>query len=395
MIKLDYRFTCNSPLHTGSDIVAGTLRTLRRQKCVLATPVNYLSRLTREDRYKAITNVLLAVWYSLPWDTIKGARAKGIWDEFANKLRAAATRRTKQAFIEQLCRSWGIESLAALQGEALKSLEVLSDFELLHTVRNESIYLCLKLRAAIDEAKAGRTEAGVLAFDTSVKAKKERVIVKTDDEVPCISGNSFRGRMRRLAIYDFCARVGITRLKKRAYHILFSGGFLDQSSQYQDYEYIERLAFMCPMLELFGAAIGNTTIQGDLDVGWAYPLCAERGTGGQSYWEYLDVVFQTRRDTSKTEDQIKVEDGQGKDSAPEQMMYQYEVFAPGTPFEHCIACTTAKPLIVSAFWHMLSLFDQDRHIGGMLGVGSGEIVPDWSLEKGAGAAYLEFLQEHQ
>lgn len=388
MIKISCTFTAKGPLHTGSDVNAGTLRSLRRQKTVLATPLSYSSVLTDADRLNAVTHILLGVWYGIDWDGIKGKRIMGIWDEFAGKLLAATRCGNKYEFLETLCRSWGIQSLG--NSTVLQALDALADWELLETVRTRSVYLILKLRALKDIAKEQRQEEGRLAFELApIQPGPRTAVVRTEDWLPCISGNSIRGKMRRLAMLDFCRRTGITRMTKRCYHTLFAGGFLDSSTQYEDFDRMEKFVSMCPMLGMLGAGIGNMTIEGDAKIGWAYPQCLERGTGGKSYWQYLDTVFQTRHDASRREDKIELT---GEDQT-QQMKYEYEVFADGTPFDWRLACVSEHPLMVSAWWHLLRLFADAPYIGGMSAVGNGEIALDWTIEDG-GAVYCEYLDQH-
>jgi len=389
MIKLIYHFTTKGPLHTGSDINAGTMKILRRQKCILAEPIRHVSFLGDEQKRDAVIQIALGVWQAIDWDNIKGTRLMGIWNEFANKLTAAARASNKYQFLNKLCRSWGITSLT--NPSILASLNALSDYELIDTIRNELMYVILKMKAIKEAAKEKGEKTGRLIFDFApIDQGKEFVITRTEDEIPCISGNSIRGKIRRLIMYDFCSKVSLTTMDKRVYHTLFTGGFLDQSTKNEDLEKMEEFVSMCPALGLLGAAIGNMTIEGEMKVGWAYPLCLERGTGEKSYWQYLDTVFQTRHDSSKTEKEIELT---GEDHT-QQMKYEYEVFADGTPFEHRIACTSKDPLIVSTFWHALKLFETAPYLGGMGSVGNGEVLPIWNLA-GDGKKYLQYLDKNK
>jgi len=397
MIRINYTFRTVGPLFTGSDENSGTLRTLRRQKITLAEQQEYKSLLSEQDRRNAIVQILAGVWQAIDFDSIKGQRLMGIWGEFANKLTAAARAANKFQFFENLCRSWGIEAITNKQ--VLTALNLLTDQELLDTVRNESKYLVLSLRVLRDEAKTKKADNNNdLLFDLEpVRPSNEAVtVVKTEDFIPCISGNSFRGRMRRLAMIDFCRRVGITKIDKKAYHTLFTGGFLDQSTQYEDFDRLEEFVKACPMLGVLGSAIGNMTIEGEMLVGWAYPLCRERGTGDQSFWQFLDTVFQTRHDSSKTENGLELT-GEDKEGA-QQMKYEYEVFAPGTPFEHRIACTSDKELITSAFVHLLGLFVKSPYIGGQGSVGNGELNLSelgQNINTDLGQVYTKYLDGHR
>jgi len=390
MIKISYYFRTIGPLHTGSDVNAGTMRSLRRQKCILADPVVYISHLTDEQRRDAVVQIALGVWYSINWDEIKGARRMGIWDEFANKLVAAARAKNKYSFLEKLCRSWGIRSIA--NPNVLIALDALDDYELMDTVRNESMYIMLKMRALKDQANESWNETGSMVFNLpAIKKGEKKELKRCDDDIPCISGNSIRGKMRRLIMHDFCSRVGLTSIDKRVYHTLFTGGFLDQSTKNEDLEKMELFISMCPPLGILGAAIGNMTIEGEMKVAWAYPLCKERGTGEKSYWEYLDTVFQTRHDSSKTEKDIEITG----ENQTQQMKYEYEVFADGTPFEHRIACTAHDPILISCFFHTLELFNKAPYLGGMGSVGNGEIDIEWSLPEGNSDVYLQYIEEEK
>ena len=240
MIRLNYHFKTKGPLHTGSDINAGTLRTLRRQKCILADPVSYASRLDDEQRREAVVHIAMGVYRSLDFNMIKGTRLMGIWDEFTNKLIAAGRTANKYQFLEVICRSWGINSMT--KDYVLRALDALSDYELLDTVRNESIYIVLKLRALKDALKEEgvhlKNKADII--ESFMAGGEYRNVVRSEDAVPCISGNSIRGKFRRLVMSDFCKQAGITKLDKRVYHTLFSGGFLDQSTQFEDFGIYEK-----------------------------------------------------------------------------------------------------------------------------------------------------------
>jgi len=393
MIKLAYQFKTVGPLHTGSDINAGTLRTLRRQKCILSNSIIYQSRLSDDDRRDAVVHIALGIWYAIDWDTIKGKRAMGIYDEFTNKLIAAGRSSNKYQFLETLIRSWGIESMT--NPDVLHVFDILSDYELLDIVRNEPIYIVLKMRAVKDALKNNKIDTIKLL---EINPHESKNIERKEDYIPCISGNSIRGKIRRLIMSDFCKKIGIEKLDKRVYHTMFTGGFLDQSTQYEDLDKMEKFVMMCPAIGILGAAIGNMTIEGDMKIGWAYPLCKERGTSDKSYWQYLDTVFQTKHDSSKTEKNLELSQVDYSEKQMEQthqMKYEYEVFSDGTPFDHRIACVSDNPLLISVFWHCLKLFNESPYIGGMSAVGNGEVKPDWNLPDNENEYYVNYIEENK
>lgn len=124
------------------------------------------------------------------------------------------------------------------------------------------------------------------------------------------------------------------------------------------------------MIGLFGAAVGNQTIQGDLKVGQAKLKCMENNNGQISYHDCVEVIFATRLDSSKLENDLEII---GEDSNTHQMKYEYEVYAAGSEFVHNFACVSDNPLIISAFWRMLRLFKESPYITAKGSVGHGEI----------------------
>jgi CRISPR/Cas system CMR subunit Cmr4 (Cas7 group RAMP superfamily) len=381
MIKINYKFEALTPLHTGSDQDAGIMKTLRRQKIAI-DPVYFESNYTDSQRIDAIVSILYAVHKSLDWAGMNNSRKIHIWDECYSKILKASATRTRFQFFNSLCAGWGIRSV--LDDSVIETLESLNDAEFFDVVRNETHYLVLKLR----QKSRDKGEIDLFAKPSSEKQK----YVKTYEMVPCISGNSIRGALRRLAMYDYCKLVGIEKLKKETYHQWFTGGMLNDSTQYEDVEKREKMIELNPMLAVFGSAIGNMTIESLMSVGHAYPCCVEVGTGETSYWEILDTIFQTRLDNSKTEKQIEIE-GE-KAEAPTQMKYEYEVFAQGTEFSHGFRMLDFHELSVSTFWHVIRLFKENPIICGMWARGNAEIDLS-SLESGDDSLYLSHIEANK
>ena len=388
MIRIAYSFKTLSPFHTGSDISAGTLKSLRRQTCIVE-PERIETMLTEQQRRDAVVLVHLGIWNAIDTSGIKGKRLMGIWDEFYNKIVAAARAQDKYQYLETLCRAWGIQSMKDTR--ANEAFDLLTDFELLHTVRNETMYVCVKTRALKDIEKAtdGEKSIGIKVYPDT----EATIITNVRSDIPCISGNAFRGRLRRYMMRDFFKMVGIESIDKRVYHTLFSGGFLDQATGFEDIEKINQFITNCPAVGLFGSAVGNMTIEGDLQMGWADPICKERGTGPESYWSFIDTIFQTKHDSSKTEKEIEItEEAEGN---PQQMKYEYEAFAVGTEFEHRMACVSENELMLSAFSRMIRLFKESPFIGGMASVGNGELDLSSLETPGSDDMYLGHLDENK
>jgi len=361
MIKIDYVFGAKTPLHTGSDNNFGTSKMLRRQKVILKNPIEYFSVSDNVDKRKIIINILYIIYKSIDFSKIKGKRLMRIWSEFHSKVLKASMVNDKVKFFTNLCNFWDITSIRKEFNENLSLyMDMINSYDLLTIVRNELNYMILKLRGHIAKEE--------FFIDISVDGDETGAIGKSQicTDIPCISGNSIRGVMRRLVMRDFLDMIELKQIDKSNYHMLFSGGVLNQSTKYEDIDKRRKLLDFCPMLGVFGSAIGNMTISGLMGVGFAYPICMEMGNSDRSFWEYIDMIFQTRLDDFKIMD-----DNDNKDAI--QMKYEYEVFIPGTSFSHSFKFIESDELLNSAFWRAIKLFKQNPHIGGMFSVGNSEI----------------------
>lgn len=436
MIKIEYEAAALQPIHTGSDEDSGTVKTLRREKVAISKPISHVSWFKSENsRRIAVLWILEEFWKKIDFENMSTARRMKIWDEFSGKMLAATRVKTRFQFLNEFAGSFNIKALS--NPDIGDLIQRFSDEEFLTLLRDEQQFLILILRNKRQisaerykeqSKKQSAEESFVDYFDMAEyglpceieegeeekKEKKEKkfnlklfgrgqketekflVFTKTFDRVPYISGNSIRGIMRRMAMFDFCQRVGIEKLKKAIYHQLFTGGNITDSTIYEDIVQREKYITMCPMIGLFGSAIGNMTITGELKVGALRPICKEHNTGEISFWELIGFEFGTRRDDAKTERGLKIinpeKDGKKR---TDQMKYGYETFIKGTRFNHQFICSTYDKLIESAFWHMLKLFKEECFVGGMSAVGNGQMDLDYKVEKGKEELYLNYLEEHK
>jgi len=418
MRKIQYTATALQPIFTGSDEDAGTLKTLRREKVKLPKAIRHKSWFKSENsRRVAILMILERIWKSIDFEPMRAMRKLKIWDEFSSKLLAATRIKTRFQFINELCRFFNIK---ALNDDKISDiLQRFSDDEFLNIIREEQQFLVLLLRnkrakekdtykrkkqenedSMLEDLPEERKEDdsknyfGLKNYGKETDNDSDKLYFsKTFDRVPYISGNSIRGILRRLVMYDFCQLVGIEKLEKNMYHQLFTGGNITDSTIYEDIAQREKYIAMCPMIGLFGSAIGNMTITGELKVGAMRPICKEHRTGDISFWELLNTEFGVRRDDSKLERDIKIITESAKKEKPQQMKYEYEVFIKGTEFNHQFICVTHDELIESAFYHTLSLFKQTPFVGGASAIGNGHISLDYVVDSQQTALYLKYLQD--
>lgn len=420
MEKLNYGFIAKQPIHTGSDENLGILRTLKRFKVVSDIKKVSITRFKPEQKLikrQAVALILLRLW-----SNITDKARTTIYDEISSKLLASASARTKEEFIEQFSRRLGIRDISSeydRRFDVIDILELFDDEELLELIRKESQYIMSMFRkmkddtlAWVKETKAGKSAANkntlfgevttTLSPEVLIQNNLEEILkqpfVKSEpktfiDYVPGISGNSLRGYLRRLVMDDFTKQVGIKKISPDFYHLLFTGGTISSSTGHEDLDLRTNYLTLCPMLGLFGSAIGSQTIQGTLSVGQSTLKCVENGNGSLSYHDQISIIFGTRLDSSKLEHHdIEIV---GKDDQTHQMKYEYETFIQGAEFEHSFIANTENPLLLSAFARMIKLFKENPYLCAKSSIGHGEVDLKELNTSYTDELYLKHLQDNQ
>ena len=218
----------------------------------------------------------------------------------------------------------------------------------------------------------------------------DREFVKNFENVPYFGGNSIRGYLRRIMMYDYCKLAGVSIMNKDIYYQLFTGGNITDSTAFEDIAKREKYIEMCPAIGLLGSAIGNMTIEGEMKVIGARLRCKENGTGDLSFWQLIEQNFGTRLDSSKREKEIEIVNNTEQKS---QMMYQYENFIIDSVFDSAFVLTTEDELMISAFWRMMKLWKENNFIGGNSARDSGMIEISMDIPENGDAKYLEYITE--
>lgn len=250
--------------------------------------------------------------------------------------------------------------------------------------------------------------SGGESLGITTKLRREK-FVQADgsvEEVPVLSGNGIRGRLRDLGMAHFCRALGygvhddtgrVDGLPLSAFYFLFSGGSLTASDGGKaiDLGYARRLRELIPLVGVFGGAVGNQILPGKLIVDKAYPICAEtshllpeayRSTEPHSVFGYLQEEMYTRKDDEKNEHlrpllnsdtQQALLTGMSKqaltESGPQQMMYYVESFAAGTRFYWRVLLTDATDVEFEAFLTCLAEFSKVPYLGGRSAAGLGHV----------------------
>lgn len=226
-----------------------------------------------------------------------------------------------------------------------------------------------------------------------------REIVTTPDGnrilVPIISGNSLRGRLRRIGEELLRDAVGYAGLISPApAHTLRGGGSLAKTGKEPlSGSRLARLRELVPQLGVFGGAGGGTIISGALDVGKVVPHVAETSqiTGVETRltaFKATQMEAYTRQDDDRTHDFVGVPAGAtlafdeiGQPTVVEtaggnQMRFRIETFPVGTTFSTWLRLRRPTDLEVAFFTDVLAEFAKDGRLGGRIAIGHGQVRAD-------------------
>lgn len=226
------------------------------------------------------------------------------------------------------------------------------------------------------------------------------------EKVPIISGNSIRGILRDVGMYDMLQKVGygvnkdsgeVTGLPLSAFYFLFSGGALSSTGESGiNVDKFRKMKELVPLIGIFGGAIGNAIMPGKVKIGKLVPICKEtlhllptkyRNENAESIWEYCQTEMYTRKDDEKN-DKVRgmidtdvrnlLSGGTAKvditkSSTAQQMMYRVESLAAGTQFYWKIVLEDATDIEFESFINALLVFSKAPYLGGRSAVGHGEI----------------------
>ncbi len=234
---------------------------------------------------------------------------------------------------------------------------------------------------------------------------KEKMLVSTKTgqrviEVPVISGNSFRGVLRRRAGYKLLELLDIKKetLSESLQHAFFSGGILKKGAGngVTDTQFVSKLRFNLPIISLFGSAIGQQLVQGKLDVGQLIPIsCQTKGRTNIeseiSIYSLLDERPATRRDDMED----KTKGTQDPDEQKQQMRYTHEVLVAGTEFYHYFTLKSCNEIEKGAFWSTLTEFSKYPKIGGLGCRGFGMVKLGYIIDEDSAQKYETWVSENK
>lgn len=252
------------------------------------------------------------------------------------------------------------------------------------------------LTAISSIAHGGQTRGTITLLRRELIAQPDGQLI----HVPIISGNTLRGRLRRLGEELLREVLGYEgQLHPAAAHALRGGGSLAKASHEPlSGNRLQKLRNLVPQIGVFGAAGGGAIIDGALDVGKVVPCLAETShiTGvasTASAFTATQIEAYTRQDDSTAHDFSQVlpatqtpvllfdqaghpEPTAAAAGAPQQMLFNIETFPAGTVFTTWLRLRRSTDLELAFFTDVLAAFTADARLGGRVGIGHGQVRVD-------------------
>lgn len=229
--------------------------------------------------------------------------------------------------------------------------------------------------------------------------------------VPLVSGNSWRGRLRRVGeelLRDTLGYEG--KIPVAAAHALRGGGALTKTSgQPMSGALLARARAWIPQLGVFGAAGSGALVDSCLEVGKVIPEVAEteRITGiprTVSAMEATQLESYSRTVDGEAHDFVGVApmtlDQEGHpvvSEVPGQMAYRVETFPAGTRFHTWLRLRRPTDLELAFFVDVLNTWCADGRLGGRAGIGHGLVEADLECDQPITGLmdWRTYLRDHQ
>lgn len=223
-------------------------------------------------------------------------------------------------------------------------------------------------------------------------------------QVPIVSGNSLRGRLRRIGEELLRGELRYEgALSPGAAHVLRGGGALVKSGREPlTGSRLARIRELVPQLAVFGGSGGGTIVGGALDVGKVIPHLVETnhitGAGATtSAFSATQLEDYSRQDDSDSHDFDQVVTGEAGPSG-QQMRFHVETFPAGTVFSCWLRLRWPTEVEVDFLREVLAVFAVDGRLGGRIGVGHGQVATDWRVDPdlpGIATSWRDRVRQHR
>lgn len=207
-------------------------------------------------------------------------------------------------------------------------------------------------------------------------------------EIPHVSGNSVRGKLRDVAakhMLDLLGENGTPhKVDVKLFQLLFSGGSLGAGNNADDVDKYRQMRENLVHVSLFGGAWGNAILSGKMKVNPLLPIAKEtahivpekwHGEGElPSIFTYLQLEMFTRKENSHdAEFQPYIQRDEETTVSTNQMIYHVETISAGTPFYWKVVLEDVTPEEFDFFLSVVQKFKEIPVVGGKSATGFGQI----------------------
>lgn len=228
---------------------------------------------------------------------------------------------------------------------------------------------------------------GAQSLGTITYLRRERFILSnnTQEDIPVISGNAWRGLLRDVAADLWWERVGSPKMTLAVVHALWSGGALAKvAGQTLTGSRLASIRKAVPVVGIFGTAGGGRIIDGCLQVGKMVPICKETShivpkefqeKDLPSFWDITQIEYYSRN--ALTPKSIGENRKKEEDETFDPMRFGVETFIAGTRFYTWFALAHPSIDEKNFFFEALSAYLNAPKVGGMNKIGHGELLFDF------------------
>lgn len=207
-----------------------------------------------------------------------------------------------------------------------------------------------------------------------------QTIKTSNGRLPIITANSVRGTLRDNGAKYLLNTLGIIKVSKEIFNVLFSGGNLNGTMK-NDVAKAKSVREHFPFVSLFGGGLGDMIMAGKMIVGNLYPLVKEtyemlgEKMTEVSWKNLIDEIEFTRTDDGKDDilaGYMTDPEEDKKAKASTQMRFAVQYMAEGTEFVQDIYFfNNATDLEMGAFYSALAEWFKLPKLGGMSSKGFG------------------------
>lgn len=206
-------------------------------------------------------------------------------------------------------------------------------------------------------------------------------------DIPVISGNAWRGLLRRTAADLWWSAVGQPKLTTAVMHAIWAGGALAKSSGSPiTGGRVQEVRQACPVVGLFGASGGGRILDGALALGKLVPICDEtirvlprelvERSHVPSLWDITQIEYFSKI-PSVLEDRSAVVESASAEGLP-PARFGVETFVTGVQFSTWLAGEWLTEPEMSFLLDALARYGTDARVGGYGRMGMGRIRFDWA-----------------